>query len=147
MDEIIKTLNNDGVLTIPRLHSRLVESKARLARQPFYVALSGDSSTGTVQLCRWENAQKLSVAKSQIASRRSLGQTTSLYLRLWTFHPINVSGRDVLVNWMTKDSPSSIEDIEVVDKTFAKARNINSLGLELDQQGKALRNLFLFLSN
>ncbi|TVY21098.1 hypothetical protein LARI1_G001967 [Lachnellula arida] len=147
MDEMIRSLKDGGVLTIPGIHSRLVESRAGLQKQPFYVALSGENLAGTIQLCRWEDVQKPSIGKAQAASKRSLEETAAVYLRLSTFHPIDDKGRDVLVTWMTRDSPSSIEDIELVDKTFAEARKLNDFGLGLNKQENALGNLFSFLSD
>jgi hypothetical protein len=147
MDNMIKTLNDDAVVTIPGLHSRLVESKAGLARQPFYVALSGDNSAGTVQLRRWEDVRTTTAGKSQTVPQRSLGETTSLYLRLSTFRPIDAIGREALVKWMTRDSPSSIEDIELVEKVFAEAKHVNDLGLELIQPNSLPGSLLTFLSD
>jgi hypothetical protein len=148
IEEMVKTLNQDAVVTIPGLHSRMVESKIGLARQPFYVALSGDDSAGTIRLRRWEDITKMTDVEAPAASKRSLGETTTLYLRLSMFSALDASGREVLVKWMTKDSPSSIEDIQVVERVLSEAKGVKDLGtklIELDHSASG--DLLPFLSD
>jgi len=147
MDKMMEILIEDAVITIPGLHSRLVESKTGLARQPFYVALSGDNSAGTVQLRRWQDIRTMTEEKSQTVRQRSFGETTSIFLRLSTFRPIDAIGREALVKWMTRDSPSSIEDIELVEKAFAEAKLAKDLGAQIIQPNRLPGSLVPFLSN
>ncbi|KAK0659743.1 hypothetical protein QBC41DRAFT_331334 [Cercophora samala] len=120
--EMKATLERDGVATIPAIHSRMVEDRAGLQRQPFYVCLSGrDGSAGSIKLL------KLGEVKSTEKSS-SLG---SVCLRLSLFDSLDLNASVGLVRWLTKDSPSAIEDIHVVDQVLSDAQDANTLCTDL----------------
>ncbi|KAK0701332.1 hypothetical protein B0H67DRAFT_650552 [Lasiosphaeris hirsuta] len=116
--EMKAMLGRDGVISLPAIHSRMVEETAGLQRQPFYVCLSGrDGSAGSIKLSRFG-------APSPARPPASLG---SVCLRLSLMDSLDMAASAALVKWLTRDSPSSVQDISLVDQALSDAQDARNL--------------------
>ena len=117
--EMKAMLSRDGLVILHGLHSRLVEESAGLLRQPFYVCLSGrDGSAGSIKLSKFGELVPASNPST------SLG---SVCLRLSLVDSLDVDASAALVKWLTRDSPSSIQDIQLVDQALSDAQEARNL--------------------
>lgn len=102
-------------MTVPAIHRQLLDVRAGLRRQPFYVSMVPGGSLSHIILSRWQAFSP--------KSSHSLGQINSalptaaafLDLRLRLFHPLDANNMRILQQSMTRDAPPSIADIELVD--------------------------------
>jgi hypothetical protein len=126
-DQLVKILDDEGTVTIPGLQSRMVRAELGLVKQPFYIALSEDCSAGKIRLTRWEDIALLSQTMTPTTPRPSLEQAASLFLRLSLFSPLDARGRQLLSKWMTRDSPSAIQDIQIIEQAVSQAEAVEDL--------------------
>lgn len=118
MKELEEMMAEDGVVTIPALHRRMVEARAGLRKQPFHVSLSGD---GIIKLVRLE------LPTDGMAGPSLLNPPSALYLRLSLFHDLDFGTSTSLIKWMTKDSPPAIDDIQLVDQALSDAKEATDI--------------------
>lgn len=127
-NQLTKVLEDEGVVTIPGLHNRMLRADLGLSKQPFYVVLSEGHSAGSIRLTRWENLT-LPLQRTITPSHRPTAEhAASLFLRLSLFAPLDARGRQSLTRWMTRDSPSSIQDIQVIEEAVSQAEAVKNLG-------------------
>lgn len=114
-------IEKDGVVTLRGLAKSLSQAEAGLYRQPFHVSLGGDHLAGQIKLA------KLRDPRDSHARLRETNPAVSLQLRLALFEPLNSETASSLIRWMTRDSPTSIEDIQFAEKAFAEANDTSQL--------------------
>ncbi|KAF5589966.1 hypothetical protein FPCIR_6595 [Fusarium pseudocircinatum] len=124
MREMKLAMSNEGLLTLGALQSRMVIAEAGLKRQPFLVSLGGDVSEGPIRLTRLTNGDKVSEPLPQAISQ----SINSMYLRLCLFDPLDGSMLPSLLRWLTRDSPASVEDIQLIDRVTSQAQDISKMG-------------------
>nr|RBQ91842.1 hypothetical protein FVER53263_20965 [Fusarium verticillioides] len=124
MREMNLAMSNEGLVTLAALQSRMVIAEAGLKRQPFLVSLSGDASEGPIKLTRLTNGDKASELVPQTVSQ----SINSVYLRLCLFDPLDGSMLPSLLRWLTRDSPASVEDIQLIDRVTSQAQEISKMG-------------------
>lgn len=135
------TIKKDGVVTLRGLAKNLSQADAGLHRQPFYVWLGGDHSAGPIKLA------KLRDPRDSHARLRETNSAVSLQLRLSLFEPLNSETASSLIRWMTRDSPTSIEDIQFAEKAFAEANDTSQLCNQLlEVRSQADGQLLSYLS-
>ncbi|CAM1506163.1 Fc.00g058040.m01.CDS01 [Cosmosporella sp. VM-42] len=136
----VMALSNE-LITLPTLHKRMVEESSGLQRQPFYVALAGNASAGVVKLVK---LGQTALVKNSHNSTTSLN---SVCLQLSLIKDLDMKTVSALLQWLTKGSPSSIEDIQLVDRVFSEASDANDLGKDLLEGSSRSRGQLLpFLS-
>ncbi|KAH6869320.1 hypothetical protein B0T10DRAFT_594752 [Thelonectria olida] len=123
--EMKDMITTDGYLTLPALQRRMVDEKAGLQRQPFYVSLTGDASAGPIKLAR------LSDTTIVADSGKSRDPTKSITLRLSLFDVLDSNTASRLLRWLTKDSPAAIQDVEFATSTLSFANDVKNLGQNL----------------
>lgn len=106
----------------------MVRAELGLVKQPFYIALSEDHSAGKIRLTRWEDIMIPPQTMTPTTPRPAVEQAASLFLRLSLFAPLDASGRQLLSKWMTRDSPSAIQDIQIIEQTVSQAEAVEDLG-------------------
>ncbi|KAI1503801.1 hypothetical protein F5X99DRAFT_406800 [Biscogniauxia marginata] len=129
--EMKRMLEDHGVVTIPSLQRCMVGVKSGLRKQPFYVPLSEkdpQDPVNAVRLTRWERIDHL---ETYSVLPESPTERAFFELRLRLTHPIDRNGTKGLVNWVTKNSPHIIDDIEVVDKGISETRATINLAHQL----------------
>lgn len=114
-------IEKDGVVTLRSLAKSLSQAEAGLYRQPFHVSLGGDHLAGQIKLA------KLRDPRESHARLRETNPAVSLQLRFSLFEPLNSETASSLIRWMTRDSPTSIEDIQFAEKAFAEANDTSQL--------------------
>ena len=114
-------IEKDGVVTLRGLTKSLSQAEAGLYRQPFHVSLGGHHSAGPIKLA------KLRDPRDSHARLRETNPAVSLQLRLSLFEPLNSETASSLIRWMTRDSPTSIADLQFAEKTFAEANDTSQL--------------------
>jgi hypothetical protein len=122
-------VNEDGVVTVPGLQSRMSVEKAGLTKQPFYVELT-KGSAGQIQLRRLENGPTVESSQNVTVST-PLERGTALPLILSLFRPLDSNSQKSLVRWMTKDSPLAIKDVFFVKEGLSQAQAVNDLAHHL----------------
>lgn len=141
MREMKEMITRDALVTISALHKRMVEEKAGLQRQPFYVCLTEDNCGGTIKLTKLGEAAVIADCSHSTAT------LNSIYLRLSLFDEIGSAESMSMLKWLTKDAPSSIEDIKLVDHIFGETKEVVDLGVDLlHNHPHAGGNLLPFLS-
>lgn len=120
MRELKKFVEKDGVVDIPTLHKSMSQFESGTKRQPFYVCMGGNA--GSIKLRRHEDTPTAMSAVDPPISTRSLQIQLSLFNDL---DPTTVTN---LVRWMTRDSPSTIENIRVVSRVLSNANEANRIG-------------------
>lgn len=114
-------IKEDGFVTLRALAKFLSQAEAGLYRQPFHVSLGGDHLAGPIKLA------KLRDPKDAHARLGETNPAVSLQLRLSLFEPLNYETASSLIRWLTRDSPTSIEDIQSTEKAFAEANETSQL--------------------
>jgi hypothetical protein len=128
-------------LTIRELHNRLIKAETGLAKQPFYASLSEDSHFGSIALRIWEKLESVSEVVKFAIPPQSPKEVSSLYLRLSTSGPLDDRTRETLVTWMTRDSPSAIADLQLIDHALSNAESLNDLGSEIVETSESSNRL------
>ncbi|CVL08738.1 uncharacterized protein FMAN_06829 [Fusarium mangiferae] len=105
-------MSSEGHVTLAALQSRMVIAEAGLKRQPFLVSLAGAASEGPIRLTRLTTGDKASESLPQTISQ----SINSMYLRLCLFDPLDRAMLPSLLRWLTRDSPASVEDIQLIDR-------------------------------
>lgn len=125
--EIRRSLEQEGEFTLPALHRRLGEAKTGLLAQPHYANLSQDSiGRPPITLRRF-------TAPDEGTPTAMTPQTIrqEVYLKLSLLDILNKDTMASLMNWLTKDSPSSLTDIQLVNQVLGDAQDTSQLGAEL----------------
>jgi hypothetical protein len=125
--EMKLAMSNEGIVTFAALQSRMVIAEAGLKRQPFLVSLAGDASEGPIRLTQLANGNNTSVSAPQIISK----SINSIYLRLCLFDPVNETAPPSLLRWLTRDSPASVKDIQLIDQVVSEAQDITKMGTDI----------------
>ena len=142
IDHMDHMMRDTGMVTIPELHRRMVQAETGLMRQPFYVVL-GDGAVGggMIKLVQLPRAM---IPVNVVASPQQSHGGQKIHLSLSLFDTLNSGTTMSLVQWLTKDSPSSIEDIRLVDRMLSDADAKSKVGLKLladDNAGALLQQL------
>lgn len=141
MKEMGKMLERDEVVTLRGLAKHLSTTGAGLYRQPFYISLGGDHLAGPIKLAKLRNS------KDPHARFREVSPAVSLQLRLSLFEPLNFETASSLIRWMTRDSPTSIEDIQFADQALTEANETGQLFNQLlDVQSQTDGQVLSYLS-
>ncbi|KAF4943878.1 hypothetical protein FGADI_13094 [Fusarium gaditjirri] len=115
-----------GPVTLAALQSRMVRMESGLRRQPLYVSLAGDASEGPIRFI------KLALSGEDSPSAASPPPVSAsinlIYLRLCLFDPLDELTSPNLLRWLTRDSPASVEDIQLIDKAVSQAQDLSRLG-------------------
>jgi hypothetical protein len=130
--EIIQGLQRNGVVTLPDLQRRMVEAKAGLTKQPFYVSIS-EGSAGKIQLRRKQAIVDTAASDTQTAFIPFERETSTSFI-ISMFRPLDSNSQDALLRWMTRDAPDVIRDIRlvtIVEEGLSEARAINEFGAHL----------------
>ena len=136
-----KMIERDGVVTLRGLAKHLSATEAGLYRQPFHISLGGDHLAGPIKLF------KLRDSRDPHAQLREASPAVSLQLRLSLFEPLNSETASSLIRWMTRDSPTSIEDIQFADQALTEANDTGQLCNQLlDVHSQADGQLLSYLS-
>ncbi|KAF2647154.1 hypothetical protein K491DRAFT_763840 [Lophiostoma macrostomum CBS 122681] len=123
-EQVSLMLREEGKVTIPGLVRRMVPKETGIIKQPFYVPLSPDSTSGPIWLTPWEP-----IKDSESGAKPAPGQSSpnTMFLRLSLFTPCDASIRQNLQRWMTQGSPFAIEDITVVERAVQDAEATEAL--------------------
>lgn len=133
MNEMERMLKDHGAVTIPSLEKSMASAKSGLVKQPFYVPLSDQDPNNVVTaicLTRWERINNVG---SRSVAIDSPTERAFFELRLRLTHPNHLDLTQGLVNWVTKNSPKFIDDIEVIDDVISDARAATHLAHQLIQ--------------
>lgn len=131
--EMKEMVTENAVVTLPALQRKMVEIEAGLKRQPFYVSLGKDHSAGAIKMT------KLGASPGPPKTSDSL---QPIYLRLSLFDSLDFATSSALVRWLTKDSPSTIKDVQLISQAFAYAQEIpHTSGPMLQQSTQNQTNL------
>ncbi|KAI9653541.1 MAG: hypothetical protein M1821_007049 [Bathelium mastoideum] len=140
--EMLNMLNTEGLVTLRKLHARMVEEKVGLAKQPLYVSLSQDTA-GQIQM-RSLRDRVASVPPEQSIEGEDI---ITQHLRVSMLRPPDSTSITALVHWMTTESPTSIQDIEFVKNEVSKAQTIEQFGdFIVHQPGTSSRSFSAALS-
>lgn len=136
-----KMIERDGVVTLRGLAKHLSATEAGLYRQPYHIYLGGDHLAGPIKLF------KLRDSRDPHGQLREASPAVSLQLRLSLFEPLNSETASSLIRWMTRDSPTSIEDIQFADQALTEANDTSQLCNQLlDVHSQADGQLLSYLS-
>lgn len=124
-------MDKNEFMFVPAIYRRLLDVRAGLRRQPFYVSMAPGGSMSHILLSRWQGMIPQSSLSSNQMDPVSPTAAAFLDLRLRLFHPLDANNRRTLQQWMTRDSPPGVADIEVVDKVLSEASAVNHLGQTL----------------
>ncbi|KAF2184883.1 hypothetical protein K469DRAFT_708655 [Zopfia rhizophila CBS 207.26] len=130
-DQISRMLKEEGLVTIPGLVRRMVPKETGIIKQPFYVPLSPDSTTGAIRLTRWEPREHLETLAPTIIPTIGGSSPAAVFLRLSLFTPFDINARKVLQKWMTRNSPSIIQDIAIIEQAVNEAKVAKELGNDI----------------
>ena len=130
MQELGLVLREASQVTLSELHHRMLSKEAGLVKQPFYAVLSRGSSGAGIRIAKWEPIDR-TMAESRTSIPASRGQAASLYLQLSLFHPLDVPKREALLRWLTRDSPSDIEHIQVIQQAISEAQAVERVNSEI----------------
>ncbi|KUJ24440.1 uncharacterized protein LY89DRAFT_776560 [Mollisia scopiformis] len=117
-------------ITILELHRQMLRKEAGLVKQPFYASLSRSSSVAGIRLARWEPLDA-TVVKAVSSTPSDREDSVSLYLRLSLFQPMDMEQREALIRWLTRDSPSDIEHIQILQRTISEAQAVGQVSSEI----------------
>lgn len=126
--ELEQTLRRDGIVTIPTIHSQMVQAGIGLWKQPFYVSLGDGASSAPIKMTKMESPR----SKETHLAPKFPG--AMLHFKLSLFEPLDSSTAASLIEWMTRDSPTSIQNIQLADQVFHNAQGANRLGARLLSQ-------------
>lgn len=141
IQEMGKMLEKDRVVTLRGLAKTMSTTEAGLFRQPFYVSLSGDHSAGPIKLA------KLLDLGEQYGRLENVAPAVSLQFKLSLFEPLDSGTAASLIRWMTRDSPSSIENIQIADQALTEAKENSQLCNQLlENQSPVEGKLLYYLS-
>lgn len=139
MREMKAMMAADGLVTLPALQRRMAEHRAGLKKQPFHVSLTADKEAGAIKLSRLGNP---GAGDNTVEAAISFN---SIYLKLSLFDDVDLTSLSSLVRWLTKDSPTSIRNIQLVDQTLSDAREATDLTKSLLEGGLQSTGKFLHL--
>ncbi|KAK4199235.1 hypothetical protein QBC40DRAFT_297790 [Triangularia verruculosa] len=139
IEQLGRMLDEDSRVSIFNLHRQMVRltgDKKPLVKQPLYVCLSAASAPGTIQLSRLTAAspQDHNSSVGTTCGPGSYSDETSLQvlsLRLRLFKPLDLENAQSLLKWATRDSPSMLQDVEVVEHVIDQAKAASNLGQNL----------------
>ncbi|RGP64298.1 hypothetical protein FSPOR_8118 [Fusarium sporotrichioides] len=118
--EIKDLMSTEGAVTLAALQSRMVVAKSGLKRQPLMVRLAGDISEGPITLVKLVKA-----GNSEESTHQSDSESiNSIYLRLCLFDQLNETPSPRFLRWLTRDSPSSVKDIEIISQAMSQAYKV-----------------------
>ena len=120
---MLDMLITDGVVTLGKLHARMVGEKAGLAKQPFYVSLS-QGTAGQIQMRPLQDRAVLMPPRPPSQRDDIIEQ----HLLVSMFRPLDSTSLAALVHWMTKEAPASIHNIQFVKNEVSKAQTIAQFG-------------------
>jgi hypothetical protein len=129
IQELASVVAKSSHISIPELHRQMLSKELGLVRQPFYASLSRTSSEAGIRLARWE-PRDTAVAKGGHSTPTD-GDASSLYIRLSLFQPMDTAQREVLLRWLTRDSPSDIEHMQVLQRTISEAQAMGKVSREV----------------
>ena len=136
-----KMMERDGVVTLRSLAKDLSTAEAGLYRQPFHISLGGHHLAGPIKFA------KLLDSRDSHARLTKASPAVSLQLRLSLFEPLNSETASSLIRWMTRDSPTSIEDIRFADHALTEANDTGWFCNQLlDEQSQTDGQLLAYLS-
>ncbi|KAF5012413.1 hypothetical protein FDECE_1542 [Fusarium decemcellulare] len=127
MQQMEFAMSTQGLVTLAALQSRMVIAEAGLKRQPLLVSLAGNASEGPIKLTKLPSDSN-STESTPTSISRSIN---SIYLRLYLFDPLDGTTSPSLLRWLTRDSPASVEDIQLLDQVMSQAQDINKMGTEV----------------
>ena len=116
-----KMIEREKVVTLRGLAKHLSTTEAGLLKQPFHISLGGDTTAGTIKLC------KLRDPRDPHVRLREASPAASLQLKLSIFDPLDSETASSLLRWMTRDSPRSIEDLQFADQALTEANDTDQL--------------------
>lgn len=131
MKKMVEIVEQEQEISIRQLHYQLAQASAGLRKQPFY-ASSTANSTGHIILKKLPNTKELS-GSELIKSTKALniGNELPLFLEIYTYRSLDSTVVDSIINWLTKDSPSSIVDIRLTKQIVTNATTIQSTGTHI----------------
>ena len=134
-------LKRDEIVTLVGLAKHLSATEAGILRQPFHISLGGDHTIGPIKFAQLRDSRDL---RAQI---RKASPAVSLQLQLSFFQQLNSKSVSSLIRWMTRDSPTSIENIQYADTALAQVNQTGQLCNQLlDVQSQAEGQLLPYLS-
>lgn len=137
MEQAEEMMKANGVVSISEIHRNMVQAEHRLMRQPFYVVLGGGKrGSGDIKLKRIPDS-RLPLTKAP--PKQEGGR--EIYFKLSLFGDIDSEVAMSLVQWMTKDSPDFIQDIQLVERVLSEAKETNDMAFKLI--GKSNNGLLL----
>lgn len=98
-----------------------VKSEAGLYRQFFAISLSGDHSAEPIKPAKLRNLDDWHVKVERPTP------AVSLQFKLSLFAPLDSEAASSLIRWMTRDSPTSIENIHFADQALTEANESSQL--------------------
>lgn len=129
IDNMYQMMRDTGMVTISEIHRRMCQAETGLMRQPFYVVLGdGGVGGGMIKLVQLPGTM---IPVNVVASSQQSFGGQKMYLSLSLFDTLDSGTTMSLVQWLTKDSPSSIEDIQLVDSLLSDAGAKSKIGLKL----------------
>lgn len=124
-------MDKDGVVTISELHRVMLQAEHGLMRQPFYAILGGgNQGAGAIKLRR--------IPEANLPLTTPSGQNAGppIYFRLSLLDQLDAELAMSLVQWMTKDSPTFIKNIQLVDSVLSDAKRTNDVGSKFVARSK-----------
>ncbi|KAI0411724.1 hypothetical protein F5X98DRAFT_42481 [Xylaria grammica] len=129
MKAMIKT---PDPITLLSLQRRMLDSQTGLRKQPFYVSMNAGEETTAIKLLPLTTDVLSNDARG--AAQTDLSENNVLLnLRLRLQQPLDTGTTASLIKWMTKDSPSLINDIQLVNEIITEAHAARNLAEQLVQ--------------
>ncbi|KAI1208289.1 uncharacterized protein F4807DRAFT_158691 [Annulohypoxylon truncatum] len=131
--EMKRMLKDFGAITLPMLEKSMATAKSGLVKQPFYVPLSSYDPKDVVtaiRLTRWEHIDNL---RTHLDAAELDTERAFFELRFRLTHNTNLDLTTGLVDWVTKNSPTFIDDIEIVKGVLSDARAARNMATQLIQ--------------
>ena len=122
--EMLKMLEKDKVVTFQGLARNLSAASSGLKRQPLHICLGLNHLAGPIKLASLPKPQDSPVSRADV---REIDPIASLQLKLSLFEPLDPEKAAALIRWMTRDSPSSIEDIQYAEQALVEANETGHL--------------------
>lgn len=127
-------LKTNGTVTLPDLQAQMVRQEAGLCIQPFYVPLS-QGAAGKIQLRPWLDLSSPDTNRTKPVSE-AFQRALTCQLEVTMYRPLDVTSLSALMRWLTKDSPTAIEDIRIAQKSLEEADMIEKIGEQLLAKGR-----------
>ena len=128
--QLVELLQRQGGVTVSGLQNQMLNANLKLAKQPFYAALSQGSPAGRIRLARWEKIPPVLLGSRQepANSEVAAAEATSLFMQLSLCASLNADDRQGLSKWLTRDSPSAVRDIQLLDQAVCSAEMVQNVG-------------------